>query len=414
MNRRALCAFALAMAVVGCGGGDDDAGSGLATAGIQTPADPTAVDNTLATGAGAPGAVGGTYTAVPGGGVTAGNSGLPAAGMSGTAGGMAGDSQSVMQPMAGSAGAAPDPVAAGSMAGDVNPDADAQVADAGMGAGAAAAPGGPLEPIIPAVSGPCPEFTTGSKTVNGLSGIQFTAGPKKEGTGSIIFYWHGTGSSAAESRNIPGTARNEITEAGGVIVSFGRSSGGDDCSGTGTFSLQDFDIVDQIVACAVENHGIDPHRIYTTGCSAGGLQAGCMAIQRSNYVAATAPNSGGVTIGYGEMQDPTRVAAVMTMHGSAIDNVIVSFPGTSEAYDNYMIRAGSAMVINCDHGGGHCGAPAALQASVWEFMKDHPFGTSPSPYEGGLPAGFHASCEIATMTDVLPIGEVGPSGSNGL
>lgn len=282
-------------------------------------------------------------------------------------------------------------------------------------AGTPPEPAGPLEPIIPAVSGACPTFTDGTKTVGGLSGIRFIAGEKKEGTGSLIFYWHGTGSSAAEVRNLPPSVQSEVTGDGGVIVSFGRSSGGDDCSGTGTFSRQDFDIVDEIVACAVAEHGIDPRRIYTTGCSAGGLQAGCMAIQRSNYVAATVPNSGGVTIGYGEFEDPSRVAAVMTMHGArSRDNVIVSFAGTSEAYDNYMLAAGSAMVVNCDHGGGHCGAPSALQASGWEFMKAHPYGTTMSPYESGLPSGFHSSCEIHQMTETLPIGEIGPDGMNGL
>jgi hypothetical protein len=83
--------------------------------------------------------------------------------------------------------------------------------------------------------------------------------------------------------------------------------------------------------------------------------------------------------------------------------VIVTFSQTSQAYDNYMLRHHSPMVINCDHGGGHCGAPAGLQASAWRFMKDHPFGTNPSPYMGGLPADFDPSCKIWTdsMTDPL-------------
>jgi hypothetical protein len=261
------------------------------------------------------------------------------------------------------------------------------------------------DPIIPEVTGECPEFTSGTKTVDGLGGILFNAGPKKEGTGALIFYWHGTGSTAAEVRNIPAAAQQEITSEGGVIVSFGRSKGtGGDCSGTATFALDDFKVVDLIVACAVKNHGINPKRIYTTGCSAGGLMAGCMGIQRSGYVAATAPNSGGITIGYGKIQDPKRVPAVMTMHGGAGDWVIVSFPETSEAYDNYMMKAGS-FAINCNHGGTHCGAPVALQQSAWEFMKAHPFGTKPSPYAAGLPMGFHSSCKIWVPTSRQPLGE---------
>ena len=29
--------------------------------------------------------------------------------------------------------------------------------------------------------------------------------------------------------------------------------------------------------------------------------------------------------------------------------------------------------MNCIHSSGHCGAPAALYESAWQFMKDHPF-----------------------------------------
>jgi poly(3-hydroxybutyrate) depolymerase len=248
-------------------------------------------------------------------------------------------------------------------------------------------------------------FKSGTATVLGLSGIALKVGTKKEGapTGPLVFYWHGTGSSASESSMFAGSS--EVAEQGGIVVSFGSSKGtGGDCSGTGTFALDDFKVVDQIVACAVKNHNIDPKRIYTTGCSAGGLMAGCMAIQRSKYLAATAPNSGGITIGYGTFQDLTRMPAVMTMHGSAADNVIVAFAETSEAYDNYMQEKG-AFVINCDHGGGHCGAPAALQASAWQFMKAHPFGTHPSPYAAGLPSDFHKSCKIWQKTARRPLGE---------
>jgi hypothetical protein len=266
-------------------------------------------------------------------------------------------------------------------------------------------PTGPLLPIIPPVDGECPTFTSGTKTLMGLGGISFQVGAKKEGppTGGLVFYWHGTGSSSFEGSRFPGIP--ELMSTGGVFVAFaGSSRTGGDCSGTGTFSQDDFKIADQIVACAVKDHNIDARKIYATGCSAGGLFAGCMGIERSSYLAATVPNSGGVTIGYGPMQDPTRVPAVMTMHGGPGDVVIVTFSETSKAYDSHMLKKGSAMVINCNHGGGHCAAPGALYESGWQFMKDHPFGTTPSPYKDGLPMGFHSSCEIWTDTMMVPLG----------
>jgi hypothetical protein len=266
-------------------------------------------------------------------------------------------------------------------------------------------PTGPLLPIIPPVEGECPSFTSGTKTIMGLSGISFQVGAKVEGTptGALVFYWHGTGSSSFEGNRFPGIS--ELMSTGGVFVAFARSSGtGGDCSGTGTFSQDDFKIADQIVACAVRDHNIDARRIYATGCSAGGLFAGCMGIERSSYLAATVPNSGGVTIGYGPIQDPTRVPAVMTMHGGPGDVVIVTFSETSKAYDSLMLKKGSPIVINCNHGGGHCAAPGALYESGWRFMKDHPFGTAPSSYASGLPADFHSSCEIWTDSSLLPFG----------
>jgi hypothetical protein len=49
-------------------------------------------------------------------------------------------------------------------------------------------------------------------------------------------------------------------------------------------------------------------------------------------------------------------------------------------------------VVDCNHGGGQCGAPADDVAAQWRFCKDHPFGVSPDPYNGVLPSGFPTYC----------------------
>jgi hypothetical protein len=261
------------------------------------------------------------------------------------------------------------------------------------GSSSAGAPSVTVTPKIPEITGACPVFKTGTVTVGGLSGISLQVGEKKEGTGSLVFYWHGTGSSAGEvNLMVPAAVRQEILGGGGIIVSFGGSSGsGGDCSGTSTFSKDDMKVADLIAGCAVREHGIDPRRIYTTGCSAGGLQAGCMGALRSQYIAAVVPNSGGEVFRQ-TLSDPANTPAVMTMHGGSSDVVVVAFSTTSATLDAHMKEAGS-YVINCNHGGGHCAAPAALYSAGWEFMKAHPYGVEPEPYASGIPATFPSYCK---------------------
>ena len=249
---------------------------------------------------------------------------------------------------------------------------------------------GPM-PTLPAIEGECPEFKNGVIMVAGHGSIQIAVGEKGKG-GPLLFYWHGTGSSAAEGARFPGNA--EIIANGGITAAFnGKSSsgGGGDCSGTGAHAKADFKAADQIAACAAKNHGIDTRRIYATGCSAGGLQSGCMAMMRSSYLAAAVPNSGGI-VSPQAWQDK-HSPAIFTMHGGPSDMVIVTFSQTSATLDSSAKSHGS-FVVNCNHGGGHCVAPGDLQKAGWQFMKDHPWGITESPWKAGIPMGVPAYCKI--------------------
>jgi hypothetical protein len=374
---------AAALLALGCGA-DDDAGPKLSNGNPVV---------TAGSGTSTPPAVGQAGSAArPGAGTAAVGAGAAGA----TAAHAGSGAVDVVRPAPGGTAAANAGQAATLTAGTSGAAAGTSAGAAGMIAqagGTSAPPTAAGEPKIPPIVGECPMFKTGTASIGGLSGISMQVGEMKAEKGSLLFYWHGTGQAAGmANQSVPAAVRKEILDAGGIIVSPSGSLGtGGDCSGTGTFYKDDFKVADLITACGVKDHNIDPKRIYTTGCSAGGLQAGCMAVMRASYLAASAPNSGGI-IGMQPKDDP-HVPALFTMHGGASDMVIVTFSETSNALDMQLAKMGG-FVVNCNHGGGHCGAPAALQTAAWQFMKDHPFGT-PSPYlSGGLPASFPDYCKV--------------------
>jgi poly(3-hydroxybutyrate) depolymerase len=212
-------------------------------------------------------------------------------------------------------------------------------------------------------------------------------------TAPMVFYWHGTGSTSGELGIMAAAVRDGVRAEGGVVVSFQGTTGGDALSGTSVFGKGDMDLVDQLVACAVRDHNVDPRRIFTTGCSAGGLFAGALAALRSNYIAAAAPNSGGFT--FPQQFEGEFTPALMTVHGSpGRDVVVVDFSKTSATADT-AFKGRGGFVIDCDHGGGHCGG-GGLAPDIWEFFEAHPYGVepAPSPWTSGLPSGFSSQCKI--------------------
>jgi predicted esterase len=264
------------------------------------------------------------------------------------------------------------------------------------GASGAPAPGMPAamgakDPLIPAVSGDCPMFVNGTITLMGVGGIQIVAGTKPAmPTAPMVFYWHGTGGSSGEFAAQAAAIQQAVIAGGGVLVSFQGTTGGDLLSGTAIFGATDFPLADQLVACAVRDHNIDPRRIYATGCSAGGLFSAAMAAERSSYIAAAGTNSGGWVLPVTWQNDHTP--ALMTVHGAmGTDVVIVDFATTSQTADD-AFKARGGFVIDCNTGGGHCGG-GGLAGDIWKFFQAHTFGVSPEPWSA-LPAGFSSFCKI--------------------
>lgn len=254
------------------------------------------------------------------------------------------------------------------------------------------AAGSVTDPTVPAIMGDCPMLSTGSITLSGVSGIEVAAGAKPSSpTAPIVFYWHGTGSFSGEYASMAAQVAAGVQQEGGILISFQNSTGGDLLSGTSVFGMGDFALTDLIYACAVKNYNVDPKRVFTTGCSAGGLFATAMAMLRSSYIAAAAPNSGGL-VAPQQFQNK-HVPPLMTVHGApGSDVVIVDFSNTSMTADMTFKQAGG-FVIDCNHGGGHCGG-AGLAPDIWSLFKAHPFGITPEPWAMGLPSGTNPVCKI--------------------
>lgn len=292
-------------------------------------------------------------------------------------------------------GSRSDASASGSTRSDAGISGDSSVGGEAASDAGSAPPSGGAEPRIPEIKGECPMFKSGSAQVGRLRATMNVGTPGAT-KGALLFGFHGTG--GAGSASIAPKVQAEITGGGGITVAFRYRSGGmtDIAPPTGTWFVEDMEVVDQIVACAVKNHNIDPRRIHATGCSAGGLMAGTLGLMRSSYMASVAPNSGGINYMNSRMlQDPARAPAGFTMHGGSADNVIVNFENTSKWFHAQIQKAqAGGFLVDCMHGRGHCGAGNALFEQAWEFMKAHPFGIEKSPYAEGLPSTFPSYCKV--------------------
>lgn len=284
--------------------------------------------------------------------------------------------------------------------GDTDVDSGAEAGAGGSGGAMDSGAEGPM-PVLPPTPGDCPALATGTVNVMGRD-VQLWVGAKQPGKrGPVLFYWHGTGSIAAEAIPMLGPALQEIQDEGGIVASFTTTLGTGTTTGNNVWYTGDYDMADYILGCAVAQLDVDPRRIYAAGCSAGGLQAGSMVLARSSYLAGAMPNSGG-NIFVSQFEDDTRTPSVITAHGScASDRVIIAFSDWSKKLSQLVGERGG-YAVDCDHGGGHCIRPQELVAAQWQFLKDHPFGVSADPYADGLPPSFPAYCTKFPLADLGP------------
>lgn len=258
-----------------------------------------------------------------------------------------------------------------------------------------------VEPRIPAAPASCPNLATGFVTVRGQQ-VQLWVGPRREDVnGSVFFYWHGTGSNSAEAERGWGNVVQEITRNGGMVASFTTSTETGQNTANGVWFTGDFAMADDLFACAVQQLNIDTHRVYTSGCSSGGLQAGAMVSGRSSYLAGAMPDSGGIISWFAPPYEAGQATpSVITSHGppdkdpspGAMADGIFTYDDVSRDLTSAVVARGG-YAANCAHSEGHCSSPAAARASMWEYLKAHPFGVNPDPYAAGVPGSFPAYCQ---------------------
>ncbi|MGZ3428422.1 MAG: hypothetical protein ACXVCV_17340 [Polyangia bacterium] len=285
---------------------------------------------------------------------------------------------------------------------------------AGGGGGGGSVDGGsggttPNPTNIPKPTGTCPTFAAGTVTFSpaGIAPRQARLWMTSAAStlhGPLVFYWYATTSSTNEVLyGLGQSVVDAITAKGGIVVApvedmpNGQKNQFPWYLVTGN-QMDDLTVADEIVGCAIEKVGIDLRHIHSLGMSAGGLQTTRMSYLRSGYLASVATYSGGISSGVSDsFQDPSNLFAAMIFHGGATDTYgQLSFQMASESYKTALRAAGHFAFI-CDHSAnapGHQIPPAPAATSVWQFFQDHPFGTNPSPYAGGLPSGFLSYCTL--------------------
>jgi hypothetical protein len=190
-----------------------------------------------------------------------------------------------------------------------------------------------------------------------------------------------------------------VTAAGGVVAAFNGSTTQGTDTGDAVWYTGDFAMADQIVACGIQQHRVDPCRIYTTGASAGGLQTTWMAYARSGYIAAAASLSGGMTGAGGfnldpAPQDASNVVPGMAIHGAeGMDVVVIDFAVASAAWEADIAKRGG-FSMDCNTGGGHVSGPPQICPGIWRFFEDHPFKVKPEPYKAPLSSVYPSYCAI--------------------
>ncbi|HXT20065.1 MAG TPA: PHB depolymerase family esterase, partial [Thermoanaerobaculia bacterium] len=145
----------------------------------------------------------------------------------------------------------------------------------------------------------------------------------------VLLSFHGAGGSAAGQQRF--TRTDSLADREGFLVVYpeGTDSGGlltwnaGTCCGPGVAGrVDDVGFALAVVDDLALRTGVDPHRLYATGMSNGGMMAHRLAAEASNRVAAIAPVAGGLVY---QRFAPARPVSVLHIH--SLDDPIALYRG---------------------------------------------------------------------------------------
>ena len=253
----------------------------------------------------------------------------------------------------------------------------------------------PTLPPLPAPysGGSCPDFS-GDQVNFQSSGEDrefLVLWPDEPVGAPLWFNWHWLGGSASES--IRSQDLSDIADLGYIVVvpearveenyEWAFYKGGDD-------SL-DLTFFDDVLGCMIEQYDIDRKRVYSSGMSAGALWTTNLAMNRSEYLAAAAPLSGG-TEPFQSYDVPVRDIPMMLTWGGPDDLFSgISFQDATFALQE-SLEADGHWVLMCEHPYGHVLPPVGLEHVV-DFFGAHEYGDE-LPWKDELPSDLWSGCSL--------------------
>ncbi len=149
-------------------------------------------------------------------------------------------------------------------------------------------------------------------------------------------------------------------------------------------------LFEDLLACVGQQYAIDTDRVYAIGMSAGGLWTTYLTMYEAEWLAATAPFSGGTQAG--GYDSPAWPLPVLVTWGGPSDTYSGFSFDYSSTYFSTELQADGSFVVECEHDNGHTIPPGA-GAYAWRFFEDHPMGVTEA-YTSGLPSDYPDWCRI--------------------